>query len=216
MRKSLTNSNFIKIPLRLPELELISQKIKGNQIIVQARSSFAWAKCPTCLTRSEKVINDQRIRLVRDLNALQLQVFLHLRQRRFFCQVCQRRFRERFEFVAEKARLTKRMQAFLLKQSRSNSLLKTSQNNQVGYRQTASLCFATGNRLVSCSEEKRLPKNIGIDEFALRKGHQYATVISNQEKPEICRIGQNRTTETVKQLFGNHKQRLKRGRPCPA
>lgn len=212
MRKSLTDSNFIKIPLRLPKLEVVSQKVKGNQIIVQAQSVLAWANCPICLNRSEKLIKDDRVRVVRDLNALQFQVFLHLRQRRFFCSVCQRRFRERFEFVADKARLTRRMQAFLLKQSRSNSLLKTAQNNCVSYRQMAYLCFAKGTNLALLCRDKRLPKRIGIDEFALRKGHIYASVISNQEKAEICGIGAGRTTETVTNLLGSDQKRLRRVR----
>lgn len=190
MRKSLTNSNFIKIPLRLPEIQVISQRIKRDAVIVQAQSRFNSARCPTCQTVSETIRKDQRIRVVRDLNALQLKVFLHLKQRRFFCRICRKRFRERFEFVAEKARLTKRMQLFLLKQSRSNSISRTSNNNSIGYRQTASLCFAKGAGLAHLQQQKRLPKRIGIDEFAIRKGHSYATVISNQEKAEICGIGE--------------------------
>lgn len=212
MRKLLTKSNFIKIPLRLPAIEVISQKIKGDSVIVFAQARFSWAKCPICLTVSEQMLKDHRVRVVRDLNALQLKVFLHLKQRRFFCQKCRRRFRERFEFAAEKARLTKRMQAFLLKQARSNSIRKTSQNSSVGYRQTAYLCFAKGHYLASLKQQKRLPKHLGIDEFALCKGHRYATVISNSDRAEIYGIGENRTTETVTALLGHDPARLKRVR----
>lgn len=212
MRKLLTNSDFIKIPLHLPEIEVLSQKLKRDSITVSVESRFDFAKCPTCSVVSTKRLKDDKIRLVRDLNALQWKVFLQVKQRRFLCLICHRRFRERFEFLAEKARLTKRMQAFLLKQSCSQSLLKTARNNQVGYRQTAYLCFAKGTQILRGKQHARLPKHIGIDEFALRRGHRYATVICNNEKAEICGIGENRTAQTVTDLFGTDQHRLKKVR----
>lgn len=208
----LTDSNSIKVPLNLPELEILSQTIEQDSILVKVQAVSFQVPCPHCQTLADKLLKDDRFRIIRDLNALQMKVFLHLRQRRFWCRVCQKRFIERFSFVAEKARLTKRMQTHLLQQLRSRSVLQTALAEQVGYRQTTYLCFAKGSSLATLADSQPLPKRLGIDEFAIRKGHVYATALTNLEKAEICGIGKERTTETVKTLFGKNKTRLKKVR----
>lgn len=208
----LTDSNSIKVPLNLPELEVLSQTIESDSLLVKVQAISSQACCPHCQSFSQRVLKDDRWRVVQDLNALDLKVFLHLRQRRFFCPTCQKRFLERFSFLAEKARLTRRMQTHLLQQARSRSMLQTALDNKVSYRQTAYLCFARGLSLATLADSQRLPKRIGIDEFALCRGHHYATALTNLEKSEICGIGEHRTTETVIKLFGKNKSRLKRVR----
>jgi transposase len=208
----LTDSNSIKIPLHLPELEVLSQTLHKESVRVKVQAKGAQARCPHCQTFSQEILRDDRWRLVQDLNALHLKVYLFLRQRRFWCQVCQRRFLERFSFLAERARLTKRMQAHLLQQLRSRSILQTALSNRVSYRQTAYLCFAKGSSLVNLADSQKLPKRLGIDEFAIRQCHSYATALTNLEKSEICGIGEKRTSETVKTLLGKNKKRLKKVR----
>lgn len=208
----LTDSNSIKVPLNLPELEILSQTVEQDSILVKVQAVSFQVPCPHCQTLADKLLKDDRFRLIRDLNALQMKVFLHLRQRRFWCRVCRKRFIERFSFVADKARLTKRMQTHLLQQLRSRSVLQTAFVSQVGYRQTAYLCFAKGLSLATLADSQPLPKRLGIDEFAIRKGQAYATALTNLEKAEICGIGKERTTETVKTLFGQNKTRLKKVR----
>lgn len=191
---------------------VLSQTVTKDSLRVTVQAFSSQARCPHCQTFSSLMLKDNRWRLVQDLPALQFKVLLHLCQRRFFCDSCQKRFVERFSFVAEKARLTKRMQAHLLQQLRSRSMLQTALANRVSYRQTAYLCFAKGSQINTLANSQSLPKRLGIDEFALRKGHAYATALTNLEKAEICGIGQHRTTETVKTLFGTNKNRLKKVR----
>ena len=196
----------------MPELQVLDQRIEDDRLIVEVQSSVGQALCPRCLKPSRKVLKDDRSRLVRDLNALEFKVFLHLKQRRFLCLQCQTRFVERFFWIAEKARMTKRLQSVLLNQSRSNSLLKTAENNRVSYRQMSYLCFAKGLRLAEQAKSQRFSKRIGVDEFAIRKGHNYATAITDLVKREICGIGEKRTSNTLKDLLGEEADRLKKVR----
>lgn len=208
----LTDSNHIKVPLNLPEIEIVSQTIEQDSLIVNVQAVSKQARCPHCLMFSIHQLKDDRFRLVRDLRALEMTVFLRLRQRRFLCLNCRKRFIERFSFLAEKARLTKRLQTHLLKQSRSTSLLQTARTNCVSYRQTAYLCFSKGLQLSDLAQRQSLPKRIGVDEFALRKGHHYATAITDLDKAQICAVGEHRRQNTLTDLLGTAPKRLKKVR----
>lgn len=211
--KQPTPSDSIKVPLNLPELRIIAQEISSdNTLLVKVEGHSQLASCPQCSNLSSIDVKDDHQRLLQDLAALAYKVILLVRERRFFCPKCRKRFLERFSFVAPRARLTKRLQKAIIKQAASKSLNKVAHEYQVSYRQVRYLVFAKGQHLVDLAVTKNLPKRIGVDEFATRKGHHYATVLTDLNDAHICGIEKDRSCESLKNLLGDKPARLKRVR----
>ena len=52
-----------------------------------------------------------------------------------------------------------------------------------------------------CEKVEPLPRRIGVDEFATKKGHNYATAITSLTRHHIWGVGQKRTQETLQCLL---------------
>lgn len=160
----------IRLPLNLPEFRVLEQQVqaKPGLITVWIESRRPGARCPRCNRMSRRDLGDDHWRTAQDLSAMAHQVVLKVRQRRLWCRHCQRRFYEPFDSVDVQQRQTKRLQAHLVSLARGSSLPAAAQQSPVSYRILHYLYFKWVRTLPAA---RPLPRRIGIDEFALRKGH---------------------------------------------
>jgi transposase len=147
---------------------------------------------------SRQDLGDDHWRTAQDLSAMEHQVVLKIRQRRRWCRHCQRRFYEPFDSVDVQQRQTNRLQAQLLSLARGSSLQAAAQHSSVSYRILHYLYFKWVRKP---PEERPLPRRIGIDEFALRKGHRYATVITGLTRAYVWGLVPERTQATLEGLL---------------
>jgi transposase len=196
-------ADSIRVPLNLPELQVLQQSLQPqqNRLTVWVQSRRAWCRCPSCGYASHHDVQDDRWRTVQDLDALGYHVFLRLRQRRFYCRRCRRRFMEGFESVDVQQRQTGRLQAWLVTQSRSCPLLQAARSSPVSYRVLRYLCFKVGQQRAQVWRRRALPKRIGVDEFATRKGHSYATVVVALTRHAVCGVTRDRTQAALERLL---------------
>jgi transposase len=206
-RESKPNQGII-IPLDLPEFEIVSQCIQADESIeVQVRARKESESCPRCGEESSKV-HDIRKRLKRDVQLRGYQVSLILHKRRFRCVRCRKPFTERDSACGRYQRTTKRFRDHIAKQACQRPLTHVAQEVQVGPR------FVHGC-LQSWIEEKLKKKGrtldertklptppiLGIDEFALRKGHRYDTILCDLESRDVLEVGDGRKKEEVVKLL---------------
>ena len=194
-------SSSINMPLNLPEFRVLEQRVypKRNLITVWIESRRLWAECPRCGSKSNKDVKDDHWRKVKELRAMDHEVVLQLRQRRMYCSRCQKRFYESFESVDVKQRQTKRLQGYLLSLVRGRSLMEAARNSPVTYRVLRYFYLKLAQR--KCEKVEPLPRRIGVDEFATKKGHNYATAITSLTRHHIWGVGQKRTQETLQCLL---------------
>src|SRR2546423_14172007 len=148
------------------------------QIILRVQSTQISAPCPLCATPARRIHSDYR-RTLADLPWAQYRVYLQLRVRKWFCRnrACRRRiFTERIPTVAAPwARRTLRLAQRLVALGMA---LGGRAGVQLGRAWDLAVSRTTLLRLLRGLPLPAVPtpRGLGVDDFALRKRHTYATI----------------------------------------
>jgi transposase len=206
-RESEPNQGII-VPLDLPEFEIVSQCIgAGGSIEVQVKARKESEACPNCGEVSGKV-HDTRKREKRDIRLGEYQVYLIVHKRRFRCARCRRPFTETDSACGRYKRTTERFRDQIAKQACQRPLTHVAQEAQVGPRFVHGCLSAWIEEKLekkgrTLDEQVKLPtpQILGIDEFALRKGYRYDTILCDLEARDILEVCDGRKKEDVVKLL---------------
>lgn len=196
------------IPLDLPEFEIVSQCIRADgSIEVQVRACKTSEICPTC-GKSSVQIHDTRKRVKRDIPIRNHQVSLIVHKRRFRCVTCRKPFTETDSACGRYKRTTKRFCQQIAKQASQRPLTHVAQEIQVGPRFVHDCLrgwiedkLEKKGRTLNEQAKLPTPQILGIDEFALRKGHRYNTILCDLEARDVLEVSDGRTKEEVVKLL---------------
>ncbi|MGW9122932.1 ISL3 family transposase [Streptomyces sp. NPDC055663] len=157
---------------------------------VMARGRAAGSACPDCGRFSDRV-HDRYQRRLKDLPLADQRFAIRLTVRRFICGAvdCPRRtFAEPFSrLTAPHARFTTRLNHAL---ERVGLALA----GRAGARLAAQLGFGAGRmtllRRVMALPDPRFstPRVLGVDDFAIRRGHTYSTVLTSVEDHRVVDV----------------------------
>jgi transposase len=194
----------IIVPLDLPEFEIVSQCIQADgciEVYVKARKESNI--CPRCGEVSGK-IHDRRPRRKRDMTLRTYQVTLLLNKRRFSCATCRRPFTETESSCGRYKRTTQRFRHQIAMQARYRPVTHISQEVQVGPR-FVQTCLQTlieekleeKGRTLDDQAMLPTPPLLGLDEFALRKGQKYDTILCDLASRDVLEVISGRKKEEV-------------------
>ena len=145
------------------------------------------------------LIHDRRIRLVRDRDLFDRRVRLRLPVRRVDCLSCGR-VTEHISWLAPASRMTRRLGAWI------ETLLQLLPISHVS--RLTGLHWHT----IKTLDKRRLQSTFGtfepgdvrrlvMDEFALHKGHRYATVIMDAERTRVLWVGLGNSRQAIRPFF---------------
>jgi transposase len=204
VRKVIINA----LPFTLPGFIINTTRREEACLIVEASSTATSALCPNCQQFSRHS-HGWYLRRPQDLPCIGEGVYLELTVRRFRClnpECPKKTFAEGFpEWLPTYARRTIRLTHVL---------------QQVGFEVSAE----SGRRILRWLKIKvsgdtllRIVKRtvigppttatiVGMDDWALRKGHNYGTIIIDQETRRVVELLQGRTAEEVQPWFKTHPE----------
>ena len=191
-------------------------KSDPGQVIVAARAERRGARCPSCDFVSY-AIHSTYTRAPSDLPSLGREVRLRLTVRRFYCcndQCRQRTFAERLlGLLAPHARRTRRL-------AKAQTAVGTTVGGAAGARVLTQLSMPasadTVLRLIRRIPLHRpaTPHALGIDDWAMKKGRTYGTILVDLDQHRVVDLLSDRTAATLATWLAKHPgvQRIARDR----
>jgi len=158
----------------------------------------ALPRCRRCLAPSP-LIHDQRIRMIRDRDLFDKSVWVRLPIRRIDCLCCGT-VTEHIDWLPTQSRITLRLRAWV------ETLVQLLPIRHVS--QLTGLSWHTIKEI----DKRRLQADVGdfnpgnvrrlvMDEFALHKGHRYATVIMDAERTRVLWVGHGNSRASIRPFF---------------
>ena len=180
---------------------------EGNEhIVVELEANSHETTCPLCHQKTTKVHSWYR-RSLADLPWADVPVSISLKVRRFFCcnADCARLiFCERLPKVAPAwARRTERL-------AEAQRGIGLALGGAAGARLAAALKMQAGIDLVltlirrGCPTVASAPRVLGVDDWALRKGQRYGTILVDLERGTIVDLLADRSAETLTEWLKTH------------
>lgn len=181
------------------QLHLLGLSADATTIMVSVATTAAETPCPVCGAPSGRV-HSRYARRVMDLPWHGVTVQLNLRVRRFFCEhpACRRQiFTERLPgVVAPYGRRTERLDRWF-------TAVGFAAGGEEGRRLLHALGLATSAATLLRGIRRRVlpvhgtPRVLSIDDFALRRGHVYGSLLVDLERRQLVDLLPDRTAATV-------------------
>ena len=158
--------------------------------------------CPRCGEMSKR-IHDYREQLVHDIPSFGQITILHIKKRRYTCEVCSKHFAEDIPFLSKYLRMTSRLSFYIIAQlSQLRSMSDVSKETGVSERTVARIFdYVTFRR-------KDLPGVMGIDEFKGNSGgEKFQCIVTDLHARTVFDILPNRNLEDLIAYFSSFSSR---------
>ena len=182
--------------------------VQGSNVIVKIISTKSECICPNCKQTSDRV-HSQYQRTIKDLPIINRKVVINLQTRKFFCDNpnCKTKiFTERFQsLIKPYARRTDRLNKHL-------ELLGFIVNAEAGSILSKQiLADISPDSMLRLVKQIELTidtdcQYIGIDDWAIRKGHKYCTLICDLITKRPIDILPDRDYETISKWLRKHPE----------
>jgi len=174
---------------------------RGSQrwCVVRLRPVAGIARCCSGCGRLCPLIHDCEERRVRDLPIFEVPVELIVPRLRVACPQCGSKL-ERLSWLEGYARVTTRLASSVARLCQVMSILHVARFYRLAWTTVKQIDLRHLQRTLG-PVDLRAVTVIGMDEFAIQKGHRYATVIVEPCRKRVLWVGRGRGREDVRPFF---------------
>ncbi|MDK2798884.1 MAG: transposase [Clostridiales bacterium] len=196
--------------LGLQGIEVIHTDVNSGTLIVFAKPISSSAPCPDCGKVTDR-IHDIRVQCYDHLPIWGMDTLLVLPIRRFKCDCdIEHPFDETYDFIRKYQRQTIPYKKYIFDLCSKNTITNVCEIVDISHGRCQRI-FNYYEQKHLDSKETKTVKYIGIDDIAVRKGHNYKAMVYNFETGEVIDIINGRTKEDVIEFFDNQTQEFKDG-----
>ena len=126
---------------------------------------------------------------------------------RYRCQKCLRTFCEEIPFKYPQTRITERAASWISSFLRFNIPITTVQKitgvhwDTIKHLHKGVMAEAISERKKELAKDGYRPKHLAVDEFAIHKGHKYATCVMDLDEGDVLWVGKGRTKADFSRFF---------------
>lgn len=200
------NSSFLYHAWGLYSLECTREEYKGNTIILHVQSKNRLSVCPKC-GKLHLVKNGYRLRDFVGLPIGGKKVIIRMKVQRYKCRnaECDYDQQENIPFATGSRSYTHRFAKYVVDLLRGMTLQDVAKHLQVSWDTVKEIHSIYLQRHYSPPSLKGVC-NIGIDEFAVKKGHIYKTIVVDLDTGRILHVGDGKGVGAL----GSFWKRVKR------
>ncbi|OZI73988.1 ISL3 family transposase [Bordetella genomosp. 12] len=171
----------------------------GRTLSIYLKPTAKVMLCEQCGARCRQV-HETTVRRVRDLPLFEYRVVLHVPRRRLLCERCGGPRLERLSWLGRYQRVTDRLAAACSQLLQSSNVQAVARFFELGWHSVKALDKARLRASMREPDWSRI-EYLAMDEFALHKGHRYATVVVDPISRQVLWIGPGRSRETARAFF---------------
>lgn len=191
----------LRIPLNIPDVEIISfeQMGKGDYVIA-VRSTLQETRCNRCGKKIMKFHGYDDAITLRHLPILDRRVYIQIKPARYYCQDCDQTTTQRLKWYDPRSQYTKAYEDYLMRLLINSTIQDVCMKESTSYKGVQNVLRRKIGTKVDWSSYQKL-ETIGIDEIALRKGHQdFVAIVSARIDGNVHILGvlPDRKKATVK------------------
>ncbi len=201
------NTSFLFHAFGLRGIECSKIEYKGTQIIFHIHYKDRKKKCPKCGERS-LVKNGYRLRNFMTAPIGDRQCIFRMKVQRYKCKCegCGYDQQEKVHFANKGKHYTHRLAAFVVMLLKSMTLQDVAEFIGISRDTVKEIHAAYLQRRFSPPSLDGV-RNIGIDEFAVRKGHGYKTIVVDLDTGRILYVGNGKDADALDGFWRRAKKK---------
>jgi transposase len=174
-------------------------EISPQGLLIQLQPDLVRSPCCSGCGQYTLAVHDVTNRRVRERDLLNYRVWLDIPVRRVRCATCGPRV-EHIPWLSVRHRLTKAMVQWTEALARLMPIQHVSQLLGLHWHTVKAIDYHRLKEEVTEPDKGKL-RRLVMDEFALFKGHRYATVIINADNRQVLWVGEGRSRKDVRPFF---------------
>ena len=189
------NSSFLYHAWGLNSLECTREEYKGNTIILHVQNKSRQKECPKCGKR-HLVKNGYRTRDFLGLPIGGKKIIIRMKVQRYKCKCCDYDQQEKISFATGSRSYTHRFAKYVVDMLRSMTVKDVAARLDISWDTVKEIHSTYLERRYSPPSLDGV-ECIGIDEFAIRKGHVYKTIVVDLTSGRILYVGEGKGIESL-------------------